>query len=317
LTSFSRKDAIMAGQVYSYEELTATQLAELDREHTLALMALSPLEVHGPHLPLGTDVLVARDLQQRIVDQVGRRWPATDFLILPPAFVGADTVPAPASVDVDSRAIYLLLLAAGRALAAQGFGILLLTDNHGGPRHQIAVEKAVRRLYRDHGFALVAPFNRLFRRMVEHDADLLALTGLGPGSCGDSTDAHSGTNETSLMLVVAPGLVLPLWKTLPRTAVADDARWPGLVRPVARILERVGACRMARDLGYLGHILGWIDMKPMPTYMGDPSKANAGAGERMLAAHVAQAMAMLEEVRAGKPPFSEPVLWDLRLIEKS
>jgi hypothetical protein len=58
-------------------------------------------------------------------------------------------------------------------------------------------------------------------------------------------------------------------------------------------------------------------MKPMPTYMGEPSKADAQAGERILAAHVAQAMAMLEEVRTGKPPFSEPVLWDLRVIEKS
>jgi creatinine amidohydrolase len=54
----------MDRRTFHYEELTASQLAELDRENTLALMALSPLEVHGPHLPLGTDVMVATELQK-------------------------------------------------------------------------------------------------------------------------------------------------------------------------------------------------------------------------------------------------------------
>jgi hypothetical protein len=37
----------------------------------------------------------------------------------------------------------------------------------------------------------------------------------------------------------------------------------------------------------------------------------------MLEAHAAEAMTMLEEARAGKPPYSEPVLWGLRFIERS
>jgi len=306
----------VAGDVYHYEELAATHLAELDREHTLALMALSPLEVHGPHLPVGTDVLVALELQKRIIERAGERWPETDFLLLPPAFIGADTVPDPTSVDVDSRAIYHLLLATGRSLAAQGFSTLLLTDNHGGPRHQIAIEKAVRRLYRQHGFALIAPSNRFGRRVVEHDARLLAEMGLAPGF-GDSTDAHAGAAETSMVLVFAPGLVLPLWKVLPGSAVPEDAPRKRLLGTVGRVVGRLGAGRLARDLVALGHSLDWIGMKPMPTYLGDPSSARAEAGERMLEAHVAEAMAMLEEVRAGKAPFSEPLLWDLRFIERS
>jgi creatinine amidohydrolase len=306
----------MAGQTWHYEEMSANQLAELDREQTLALMALSPLEVHGPHLPLGTDVLVALDLQRRVMDQVAERWPETDFLVLPPAFIGADTLPAPGSVDVYSQTIYRVLIATGRALAAQGFRTLLLTDNHGGPRHQIAVEKAVRRLYRQ-GFCLIAPFNRFCRRMIDDDRDLLAETGLAPGAIGDSTDQHAGTNETSLMLVVAPGLILPLWKTLPRTAVSADARQRRLLGGIAAVVKRLGVSRLARDLEHLGYTLGWLDMKPMPTYMGDPSKASAEAGEQMLHAHAAQAVAMLAEVRAGKAPFSEPVLWDLRFLEGS
>lgn len=307
----------MAGRILRYEELTAAQLTELDREHTLALMAISPLEVHGPHLPLGSDVLVALELQRRIVARAAERWPDLDFLILPPLFAGADALPAPGSVDVDSRAIYRVLLATGQGLATQGFRTLLLTDNHGGPRHQIAIEKAVRRLQRKHGFALVAPFNRFYQRMVAQDPRLLAETGASPGACGDDADSHSGTNETSLLLVVAPGLVSPMWKTLPRTSVPDDEPARRLLGWVSRAVGRLGAKRLAMDLEHLGYVLGWIGMELMPIYMGEPSAAEADLGERVLKARVDAAIAMLEEVWSGEPSFSEPPLWGLRFIEGS
>jgi creatinine amidohydrolase/Fe(II)-dependent formamide hydrolase-like protein len=307
----------MSGKTFHYEELTATELAELDRGRTLALMAIGPLEVHGLHLPLGTDVLVAIELQRRIVARVLERWPETDFLILPPLYAAADALPATGSVQVNSRTVHGLLLDIGRGLADQGFRTLLLTDNHAGPRHQIAVEKAVRRLYRRHGFALVAPFQRFYRRMAEDDARLLEETGTSPGSSGDDLDLHAGTNETSLVLVFAPGMILPVWKTLPRTAVPETEPAKRLLDLISGVVGGLGARRLGRDLAHLGTLLGWTGMASMPTYIGDPSQASADAGERMLEAHVAEAMAMLEEVWSGQAPFSEPMLWDLRFVEGS
>jgi hypothetical protein len=119
------------------------------------------------------------------------------------------------------------------------------------------------------------------------------------------------------MLVVAPGLILPLWKELPRTAVPEDAPMNRLLGAVASGVERLGGKRLAQDLRHLGCTLAWIDMKPMPTYMGDPSRANAKAGERMLEAHVAEAITMLEQDHAGERPFNEPMMWSLRFIERS
>jgi creatinine amidohydrolase/Fe(II)-dependent formamide hydrolase-like protein len=97
----------MGGEVHQYEELTATRLADLGREHTLALMALGPLEVHGSHPPVGTDVLVARELQQRVIERIREWWPETDFLILPTLFAVAGTpiqthgevVPCPCTIS--------------------------------------------------------------------------------------------------------------------------------------------------------------------------------------------------------------------------
>jgi creatinine amidohydrolase/Fe(II)-dependent formamide hydrolase-like protein len=298
-----------------YEKLNATELAELDREHTLALMALGPLEVHGPHLPVGSDGLVALELQRRIIRRVHGWRPETAFLILPPLFVGADVLPLPGSLEVDSRTLYRLLVAIGQSLADQGFRTLVLTDNHGGPRHQIAVEKAVRRLWRKHDFALVAPFNRFYRRMIQADADLQVSTGTTPGSCGDDADAHAGTNETSLLLVVAPGLILPLWKTLPATAVPEDAAIRRLLGAAAGVARLFRARYLPGDLEHLGSVLAWLGMDPMPSYMGDPPAANLEAGEAMLEAHVDQALDLLQEAWDGQPPFNRPPLWGLRFIE--
>jgi creatinine amidohydrolase/Fe(II)-dependent formamide hydrolase-like protein len=153
--------------------------------------------------------------------------------------------------------------------------------------------------------------------MIEHEPQLLAETGLEPGACGDDLDAHSGTNETSLMLVVAPGLVLPLWETLPRAAVSEKVPIKRLLHTVAGLMGRLGGEYLARDLVHLGELLGWTGMEPMPTYIGDPSQASTEAGEQMLEAHVVQAVAMLEEVWSGKPPYSDPLLWRLRFLEMS
>jgi len=294
------------------------QLQALDRERTIALMALSPLEIHGPHLPIGTDVIVAEELQRRVIQRLQERHPELDFLLLPSTYLGADTVPIPPSVNVDSRALYYLILATGRSLAVQGFHYLFITDNHGGPRHQIAIEKAVRQLYRRYRFAVVAPFLHFCRRMTELDPELLQAIGAGPGSVGDATDIHAGTNETSLMLAIAPGKVAPSAQTLPLVAVDPKPGVGGLLRRLAVVVRAFGGRQLARDLEHLAVLLNWTGMKEkMPTYIGNPSLAKAEAGHRMLEAHAEMGVLMLERVMAGEPPFSQPVLWGLRFIEPS
>lgn len=67
----------------------------------------------------------------------------------------------------------------------------------------------------------------------------------------------------------------------------------------------------------LGGDLAWIGVSSVLAYVGDPSQASAGTGERLLEVRVAEAMAMMEEVWAGKPPFSMPILWNLHFIEGS
>jgi len=105
----------MAGRTLHYADLNAQEVAGLDASHTITLMALSPLEVHGPHLPIATDAIVARELQARLLARLEERYPDYDRLVLPTFHGGADTIPVPGSIDVDSRAIYHLLVSTGRS----------------------------------------------------------------------------------------------------------------------------------------------------------------------------------------------------------
>jgi len=50
----------------------------------------------------------------------------------------------------------------------------------------------------------------------------------------------------------------------------------------------------------------------MPTYIGDPARATAAAGEKVLAAFVDEALASVESALRGEPPFTEPLGWSLR-----
>ncbi len=45
----------MKNAVLRFEELTWKQVDSLDREKSLFVISVSPIEQHGPHLPLGMD----------------------------------------------------------------------------------------------------------------------------------------------------------------------------------------------------------------------------------------------------------------------
>ena len=296
-------------------ELTSPEIDSLDREKTLFVMCLSPLEVHGPHLPLGTDVWLAEEVRDRALAKIRERHPELDFVLFPSYYLGNDTIPG--SAEVDSRAVNLVLRANASFLADRGFRYLLVTDNHGGPRHQVATAKAVKRLYDKRGFHIVAPFLHFFRRMVELDPALLERLGAGAGACGDDQDSHAGLNETSLMLAAIPEKVRPLWRELTRVSI-NPRRWPNLLLgTLARGLRALGREELATDVAHIGLMLSWVTEKNPSNYIGEPRAATPQAGERMLEAFSDEAADAVDAALEGKPPYHTPLGWSLRAIEPS
>ncbi len=300
------------GELRSYVRMTLPEIDALERDKTIFLMAVSPIEVHGPHLPLGTDVFVAEELLRRYSAALQKEYPGYTLVELPPLYLGADALPIKGSLSVPAPLVRKVLLSYVQGLAAQGFRYLFLADNHGGPRHQLGIESASRKAWRKHRFYLVNPFNHEFRLMVQHDPAFLQETGLGPGTCGDDADAHAGTNETSLMLQAAPDQVRDNWRTVPPSLPPPPA---GAVLFLGRLLS-IFSRTLGEDLKHLAYTLSWVGDPRMKPYMGAPALAGAAAGEAMLQARTGIAMAFFRQALAGEEIRITPLLWGLRFLQQ-
>ena len=54
-------------QILQFEEMSWKKIDELPRDKTVFFVPISPLEEHGPHLPVGTDLLTARDAAKEAI----------------------------------------------------------------------------------------------------------------------------------------------------------------------------------------------------------------------------------------------------------
>jgi creatinine amidohydrolase/Fe(II)-dependent formamide hydrolase-like protein len=101
-----------------WETLSKTRFDRIDRARAVVLLTCSPLEVHGPHLPLGGD-----GLAERMLRFLPEEHKARDFLKLPFIYAATDTVPQPGSLYFQPQTTMTVLEDLGRTLAAQGFVI--------------------------------------------------------------------------------------------------------------------------------------------------------------------------------------------------
>ena len=304
--------------VLQYVDLNLSDIEALDGENTIFLLSVSPIEAHGPHLPVGTDVFIAQELQRRYVQRIIAKYPGFNLVCLPDLYCGSDALPVSGSLSVRATALEAIILDYAKGLAKQGFKYLLLADNHGGPRHQMALHRASKRAWRRWRFAVISPFNLVFRYMVQHDSGFMAATGLGPGECGDNADAHAGTNETSLLLAVNSAKVAEQ-TDIPASLPPAPRGLPGLINRLGTLFS--GKC-WGKDLQHLANTLAWVSDDDMLPYMGDPKQATAPAGEAMLNARVDVAMELLDkalEGRQGPAELAKPMLywinWLVRLPE--
>lgn len=303
------------GEVLNYVEMTLTQIQVLDRQRTVFFLPVSPIEVHGPHLPLGMDVFVGQEVGRRVEAGLRDAHPELTLVDLPPLFCGSDALPVAGSLSVEAGGLAAVLYDYAKGLARQGFKYLVLLDNHGGPRHHLGISAAAAKAWRMHSFYVLCPFIEIYRRMVRDDPELLAMTGLSHGTCGDDEDNHAGTNETSLYLAMGRGKPGG-YENIPASSLPPLNGLAGLVDGVGKAVCRLGATETGLDLRHLAKVLAWTGGKPFLPYMGSPAAASAGAGEAMMKAHVAITRRLLEEALAGRTVCQKPILSSLAFLRR-
>jgi len=142
---------------------------------SVLVIPLGSTEQHGPHLPLGTDTIIATELARRLVEQ----WPPAVLAPAIPYGSSGEHAGFPGTLSIGQSALELLLVELIRS--ADAFASVVVVSAHGGNAEPLA--RAVHTL-------------RTEQRRVRT---------WSPSSRG--ADAHAGRWETSLMLAIAPRLV--------------------------------------------------------------------------------------------------------------
>ncbi len=74
-----KNDAKHVSKIIQLEELTWKQIEKLDKKKTILFIPISPLEEHGPHLPVGTDLLTSRDAAKEAIKTLNKKNPKIRF----------------------------------------------------------------------------------------------------------------------------------------------------------------------------------------------------------------------------------------------
>lgn len=278
-------------RVLRWEDLTSTDFARLGEERVVVTVSCSPLEVHGPHLPVKADYFEAEGLTTRAIEILAEREPGMRFLRLPPLYVATDVVPRRGSIQFRTRTIVETLSDLGRSLARQGFRDIWVASFHGSPRHFLAIETAAERVNRRYGARMISLFSLLAARLTRGTSDVKELLshieGLSPEVL--EGDSHAGVVETSILLHLFPGGVDPMYRDLERRTVDTVRRAQGRA-PAAHDASKVSILERIRSL------LAVLKYFEEETYAGHPAVASPEIGERLLqffGEHVAEAGAEL------------------------
>src|SRR5262245_60904247 len=151
----SRGESMQGPKVLRWETLTKKQFDTIDRARAVVLVTGSPMEVHGPHLPLGADCLEGEGLAERMLRFLPERHLDRTFLKLPFVYAAADPVPQPGSLAFRPSTTIAFFEDLGHSLAAQGFRNVLVSNFHGSPRHFVAPEVACDRVARARGIQML------------------------------------------------------------------------------------------------------------------------------------------------------------------
>ena len=232
--------------VHRLEEMSSVALDMLDRARTVVVLTVSPLEEHGPHLPVGVDAFAARHFAETMAERLVAARPGWSIVLTPPLHVGSFTFDAVGTIAVRQRVVRDLVVDYGAALARSGFRFILIANGHAGPGHLNALDEAAAVVSRRHGVTMASFTGHLAWQFLRGRYTDAIEGELGrPLTTAErqafAEDAHGGWWETSLMLLLRPDLVDEAYRALP------PARYSLPERVVPNYPLRNGG------QGYVGH----------------------------------------------------------------
>lgn len=195
--------------IIEFSHLNWKQIEELPRDSTIFFLPISPMEEHGPHLPVGTDYLTAKDTAKDAIINLEQSDQPIKGVLLPAIPLGfcEFNTDFPGSVSVSSRVVREVIISFGTALATHGFNMMVICTYHMALSHLKGIYQAMKYLKRKYQMKICEPWAPLFYSdEVEKKEPKLGFD--------TKKEVHGGFRETSLMKYQYPYLVDPKYKNL-------------------------------------------------------------------------------------------------------
>lgn len=191
LSQFTRAQAVSSPAKLSvhWEELTAADFREgIRRSQGTCLLPFGILEKHGPHLPLGTDLLDVRYAALHAAEQ-------EYAVVFPEYYFGqiAEARHEPGTMAYSRQMQLALLQETTDEMARNGCKKVLIVNGHGG-NNSLLPYFAQTQLDKPHDYVVYV--------FDEHTP-----SSGGPAKKSSGPDWHAGESETSNMMVSHPDLV--------------------------------------------------------------------------------------------------------------
>ena len=244
--------------IHTVDELTAPQIAALDHERTIFILPVGMLEQHGPHLPIGSDTLAVVYEANGAARRVARDLAGWSIVMMPAVNYGqsganrlGDQRHHPGTYSIRQTTLRSLIADIGAQLAENGFKWIFVTNGHGAPTHNIALNEACDFVSETYGVTMLH-LTALFRAdpAIQAIGDKITATHYSAAEIASfGMDVHAGLGETAGMLAVRPDLVRPTYKTLPSRAgasiedlrrIATSRDWQGYLSSPAKATPAYG-----------------------------------------------------------------------------
>jgi creatinine amidohydrolase len=178
--------------VHALATMTWTEVRALAADRAVAILPTAALEAHGPHLPLGTDIVIAEAMARAGAERLAAH--GIEVLILPALPVSPAPFAAgfPGTIHTPAEATTMMVAGVTRSLAGHGIRVTAIANSHHDPAHIDALRAAMVSVAREGRAQLVFP-DLTKRRWATKLTDEFKS-----GAC------HAGRYEGSIVLAEHP-----------------------------------------------------------------------------------------------------------------
>ncbi|NFL54818.1 creatininase [Clostridium botulinum] len=197
--------------ILNMEKITWKEILNLDKDKSVILVALSPIEEHGPHLPLGTDYIAAKDLLKATIDSLEKQNNLYNYIIYPSLPIGYNEsiMNYPGTVSFKSETTENIIIDLGESISRAGFKKMVIVNHHLDLGHIKAIENAKDILNKGCSLKVLEVASSIIYSQSEKENAKIVNSDLDM-----EREIHADVRETSFMLFKHPELVKDCYNTL-------------------------------------------------------------------------------------------------------